>query len=174
MAENGVGGMLLTADVVVVGQRRVLLVVVMRRRDRRSGLDIARLKRPGSSLSGRRHIRIGDKLVAWMDCVRILGRRLEGLQIGSFRLRPLFRAEDLRVLVARCLRWRCRLRLRARLPEDLGLLAPDLVFGGAVGALQLEVLAYRVVENPHAGRDQRAAAWASARSTRLRPPRLAR
>jgi hypothetical protein len=39
------------------------------------------------------------------------------------------------------------------LAERFRLLAPKLVFAGAMGALEFEVLAYRVVEDPHAGPD---------------------
>jgi hypothetical protein len=163
--------MLLAPDVIVIDERRVLLVVVMvvGRRSRRARLDMTRLERPGTGLAGRRavivvlvllgHRRdlgIGDKLVPRVDGVRVLGRGLQRLEIGQSglrRLSMLVRRQQLRVLVRRSLRRLCRRHFLARRPENLRLLAPDFVVAGAMGALQLEVLSYRVVEDPHAGPD---------------------
>jgi hypothetical protein len=83
-----------------------------------------------------------------MDRVRVLGRGLQRLQLGR-RGAVLLGREQLRVLVL----GRHGRGFLARRPEGLRLFLLDLSFAGAVGALELEVLAYRVVEDPHVGPD---------------------
>jgi hypothetical protein len=164
VAEDRLGRVLLAADVVVVDEGRVRFVVLMVvvRHGRRAGINLVRLQHPRTGLGGRRHIvvlgrrvrdvRIGDKLVPGMDRVRVLRSGLERLDLLQVLCtgRRLLGRQQLRVLV--CF-GRGGRRFCVGGTEDLGLLALDLSIGSAVGALQLEVLSYRVVEDPHVAPD---------------------
>ena len=66
------------------------------------------------------------------------------------------------------------LRLAAGRAEGLGLLAANLLVARSVLALEVEVLADRVVEQAHRAEAYRETAAGWARSTRFLPPRFAR
>jgi hypothetical protein len=142
---------LLATDVIVVHERRVLLVVMVVAHAGRARVDLVGLERARSGLGRRgarltvrrrrRDVRIRHRIVARVHGVRIIGRRLQRIRVGCQELRVLLR------------RRRGGLGISADRPEDLGFLAADFVVARAVGALQFEVLFYRVVEDPHAGPD---------------------